>query len=84
MLISLQVVIFSEKLDVTFLHLKVPELLQLQICLETPKQQMKSVLICSKLIIKTQERCHRSGVFIANFEQISHIRLVFPLLNLNK
>ena len=33
--------------------------------------------ICSKLIIKTQERCHRSGVFIANFEQISHIRLVF-------
>ena len=26
----------------------------------------------------------RSGVFIANFEQISQIILVFPLLNLNK
>ena len=30
--------------------------------------------------------CHqrRSGVFIVNFEQISHIVLVFPLLTLNK
>ena len=30
--------------------------------------------ICSKLIIKTPERCHwrRSGVFIVNFEEISH------------
>ena len=26
----------------------------------------------------------RSGVFIVNFEQISRIVLVFPLLNLNK
>ena len=26
----------------------------------------------------------RSGVFIAKFEQISHIALVFPLLTLNK
>ena len=31
---------------------------------------------------KTQRR--RSGVFIANFEQISHIALVFPFLALNK
>ena len=35
--------------------------------------------ICSKLTIKTE----RSGVFIVNFEQISHIVLVFPLLTLN-
>ena len=30
--------------------------------------------ICSKLIIKTPERCHsrRSGVFIVNFEEISN------------
>ena len=30
--------------------------------------------ICSRLIIKTPERCHsrRSGVFIVNFEEISH------------
>ena len=27
---------------------------------------------------------HRSGVFIANFEHISHIVLLFPLLNLNE
>ena len=35
--------------------------------------------ICSKLTIKTPERRHwrRCGVFIANFEQILHIVLVF-------
>ena len=43
--------------------------------------------ICSKLMIKTPERrqwrpC--SGVFIVNFEQVSHIVLVFPLLTLSK
>ena len=39
-----------------------------------------------KLTIKTPERGHwrRSGVFIGNFEQISHIVLVFPLSTLNK
>ena len=41
--------------------------------------------ICSKLIIKTTEQCqwHRSGVFIVNFEHISHLLLVFLLLTLN-
>ena len=42
--------------------------------------------ICSKLTIKTPER-HQwrcLGVFIVNFEQISHIALFFPLPNLNK
>ena len=41
--------------------------------------------ICSKLTIKTPERCHlrRSGVFIVNFEHISHLVLVFLLLTLN-
>ena len=36
--------------------------------------------ICSKLTIKTPERCplHHSGVFIVvNFENISHLVLVF-------
>ena len=37
--------------------------------------------ICSKLAIKTPER--RSGVFIVNFEHISHLVLVFLLLTLN-
>ena len=34
---------------------------------------------CSKLTIKTLERCHRrhSGVFVVNFEDISHLILVF-------
>ena len=42
--------------------------------------------ICSKLTIKTPEQCHWScsAVFIVNFEQISRIVLVFPLLTLNK
>ena len=41
--------------------------------------------ICSKLTIKTAERRHwrRSGVFIANFEHILHLVLVFLLLTLN-
>ena len=40
--------------------------------------------ICSKLTIKTLKRCHwsRSGVFIVNFEYISHILVVFLLLSL--
>ena len=42
--------------------------------------------IGSKLTIKTPERgqWRRSGIFIANFEQFSHIVLVFSLLALNK
>ena len=43
--------------------------------------------ICSKLTTKeTQEwrQWRRSGVFIVNFEHISHIVLVFSLLALNK
>ena len=41
---------------------------------------------CLKLTIKTQERryCHRSGIFIVNFEDISHLALVFLLLILNR
>ena len=40
--------------------------------------------ICSKVTIKTLERhhCHRSGVFIVNFEHISHLVLKFQLLTL--
>ena len=42
--------------------------------------------ICSKLKIKTTEgrQWDRSGVFIAKFEQISNIVLVFPFLSFNK
>ena len=42
--------------------------------------------ICSKLTIKTPERrqWRRSGVFIVNFEHISHLVLVFLLLTLNR
>ena len=41
--------------------------------------------ICSKLTIKTPERrhWHHSGVFIVNFEHISHLVLVFLLLTFN-
>ena len=42
--------------------------------------------ICSKLTIKTleQNQWRRPGVFIVNFEQLSHIVLVFPWLTLRK
>ena len=41
--------------------------------------------ICSKLTIKTQQQrqWRPSGVFIVNFEQISHFVPVFELLTLN-
>ena len=39
--------------------------------------------ICSKLTIKTTEQCQwrRSSVFIANFVHISHLVLVFSIVN---
>ena len=42
--------------------------------------------ICSKITIKTPQGCHWHcpGVFIVNFEDISHLVLVFLLLTLNK
>ena len=42
--------------------------------------------IYSKLKIKTPGRCHcrRSGVFIVNFEHISHLVLVLLLLPLSR
>ena len=39
--------------------------------------------ICSKLTIKLPERRRRSGVFIVNFEHISHLDLAFLLLTLS-
>ena len=40
--------------------------------------------ICSKLTTKTPERRHwcHSGIFIVNFEHISHLVLVLPLASL--
>ena len=42
--------------------------------------------VCSKLTIKTPERRHwrRSGVFIVNFEHISHLVLLFLLPTLSR
>ena len=42
--------------------------------------------LCSKSTTKTPERSQwrRSGIFIVNFEYISHFFLVFSLLTLNK
>ena len=44
------------------------------------------IQICLKLTIKTpeQRQWRRSGVFIVNFEDISHLFLVFLLLTLSK
>ena len=41
--------------------------------------------ICSKLTINIPQRrqWRRSGIFIVNFEQISHLALVFLLLTLS-
>ena len=44
----------------------------------------KKCEICSKLTIKILERRRHCCVFIVNFDHISHLFLVFSLLNLNK
>ena len=46
----------------------------------------QGVEICSKLTIKTPERnrWRRFGVFFVNFENISHLVLMFLLLTLSK
>ena len=51
----------------------------------TKENQNRVCEIWSKLTIKIPERCHwrRSGIFIVNFEHISHLVLVFLLLTLN-
>ena len=49
------------------------------------RNSRKRCEICSKLTIKTRERRRRrSGVFIVNFEHVSHLFLLFLLLTLNK
>ena len=50
------------------------------------KYVFQPAITCSKLTIKTPERCHWrcSGVFIVNFEHISHLVLVFLLLTLSR
>ena len=42
--------------------------------------------MCKKFTIKTLERhhCCPSGASVVNFEKISHIVLLFPLLTFNK
>ena len=49
------------------------------------KNTRKKLKICSKLTIKTPElrQWPRSGVFVENFEHISHLVVMFLLLTLN-
>ena len=50
------------------------------------KNTRKGCELCLELTIKTPERsqARRFGVFIVNFEYISHLFLVFLLMTLNK
>ena len=59
-----------------YLHLKHPARIYL---FKVNKETSEQCEICLKLTIKTAKRNHwsRSGVFIVNHEQISHIVLVF-------
>ena len=52
-------------------------------CLEDQQMFAGMCEFCSWLTLKIWEQRH-SGVFIANFEQISHSLLVFPSLTVNK
>ena len=57
-----------------------------KLTIETLEQGVKYGEICSKLTIKAPERRHWgcSDVFIVNFEHISHLFVVFLLLNLSR
>ena len=52
-------------------------------CLKWATYVTGPVFTCSKLTTETLEQCCRHGVFIVNFEHISHLVLVFLLLTLN-
>ena len=54
-------------------------------CSKSTMKAPEQYEICSRLRIKTSERCHgrRSGVFIVNFQQILNTVLGFPLVTLN-
>ena len=66
--------------------LMLPELSQLEFTSSKLTTEELRCEICSTLIIKTPERrqWRRSDVFIVNFENISHLLLVFPLLTLSR
>ena len=66
--------------------LMLPELSQLEFISSKLTTEELRCEICSKLIIKTPERrqWRRSDVFIVNFENISHLLLVFLLLTLGR
>ena len=65
--------------------IKTPELIRHLLIQGQQRKHQKMCGICLKLTIKTPEQCqwHRSGVFIINFQHISHIDLVFSMLNLD-
>ena len=52
----------------------------------TNRNTRKRCQICSRLTIKTSDRrqWRRSGVFVVNFEHISHLVLEFLLLTLSR
>ena len=52
-------------------------------CLNSTRNSRKRCAICSKLTIETLERRHRrrSGVFIVNFEHVSHLFLCVFIVN---
>ena len=57
----------------------------LLVTLDTPDLDVsQSPVTCAKLTLETLERWCRSGVFIVNFEHISHLGLVFLLLTLSR
>ena len=80
--------VIQELQDPGFKDLNVLESLSAMIYLfkVNNRDTIKRCEICSKFTIKTSDRHHqrRSGVFIVNFEHVSHLFLVFLLLNLRK
>ena len=83
LLFYLKSMIFYQKSHVHQILKSIPVFLLFAMILYSITSQ--SAFTCSKLTIETLEQGvkYRSGVFIVNFENISHAVLMFLLLTLN-
>ena len=76
---------YEWKMEISALHFetrgKIPISVGIYMFKVNNRNTRKKCEICSKLTIKTPQRLHwrRSGVFIVNFQHISHLVLLFLL-----
>ena len=71
----------SNNIEIKFIYIEVPT--NIYLFKVNNRNTRKRCKICLKLTIKTSKR-RQTGVFIVNFEHVSHLSLAFLLLTWNK